>query len=142
MDEMYPRWEARVVGLPGAAATAGVSYVIPGASRIRLRAVTFKLVTLAGVANRIAVVSLFKASGDAVVSVAAPFVQTASKTSLYTFGEGLQQFGANDAARIGGPFVGGCLPENLTLAVSVLAAQAGDVLSGVRLLLEQHVEQP
>lgn len=133
---------ARVVAVSGAAAAAGVEHPLPGVEQFRVHAVTFKLTTAAGVANRRPVLELLDSSGTAVAAVAAPFTLSAGKTSTFTFGAGLQQFGANDAEQIGGPFVAGWLAGNLTIGVTVAAAQAGDAIADVRLLLEQREPGP
>src|SRR5215204_1790629 len=89
------------VTLPGPAAGQGLTAELPQSEATELLGVAFTLVTAVAVANRIARVELRDSTGVALAAVAAPFLQTASKTTRYTFAAGLQQFGANDAAVIG-----------------------------------------
>jgi hypothetical protein len=71
-------------------------------------------------------------------SVAAPFTLAGASNSDYTFGEDLGQYGGVNALHIGGPFVGGWLPQNITLGITVVNAIAGDKLTNVRLIVCQR----
>lgn len=131
------RSRPEAVALPGVAATAGISYDLASGTHWRIVAVTFRLVAAAGVANRQVLARLLDFEGVPVYAVAAPAVQTAGLTVVYSFAPSLVASGSAALGFMQAPFVGGKLPDNLTLSVTVAAAQAGDAISNVRLLTEQ-----
>jgi hypothetical protein len=123
--------------IPTPAVATGFTYVVPGTVRERIMAVSFVLVADANAANRLPRVEYLNAAGDVFASVAAPFVLTATLTSRFTFAVGLQQFGANAAAQIGGPLPPLKLNSGLSVRVSVGAVQAGDQISVASLFVDQ-----
>lgn len=113
----------------------GFAYQPATAAGELVQAVTFQLVTAVAVANRHVVVAVLDDRGAALAAVATPFVNTASHTTLYSFVAGQQQFGANDAAHIGGGLPGFALSRNFKLAVTVDAIAGADQISAVRLVV-------
>ena len=133
-DEDYAH-EPITIGSPPVA--TGFTHVVPGSSRQRIVAVSFILVADANAANRIARVEYLNAAGAVFFAVAAPFTVTANITSRLNFGIGVQQFGANAAAQIGGPLPDFNLAAGLAVRVAVTAIQAGDQISGASLFVDQ-----
>ncbi len=143
---MSGEWVAGVpVSLGSPAAGLGFEYEPAGHGPARVLAVTFQLVTAVAVAARAPVVSFLDGSGNAVAQVAAPFTQAASFTCLYSFTVGGVQYGANNAAHIGGPLPKLTIDSRITLAVTVAAVQAADQISKVRLWMaggwNEYVEE-
>jgi len=134
--------DERVVALPDSAASAGIAYDLPGVVRFRISSLAFELVAAAGAANRQVVAKLVDATGVPVFGVAAPAVQTAGQTVAYFFAPLVPTFGSAAVGFMGGPFVGHELPGNLTVAVTVVNAQAGDRISNGRLLVCQRLTDP
>jgi hypothetical protein len=135
----YDDWaqhEPVTVGAPAVA--TGFTHRVPGATVQRIRSVSFVLVADANAANRIARVEYLDAAGAVFAAVAAPFTVTANITSRLTFGIGIQQFGANAAAQIGGPLPDLLLQAGLAVRVAVAAIQAGDQISGASLFVDQY----
>lgn len=128
----------RVVAFADGLAAAGFAYEFPGATVVSLESLCFTLVATAGVANRQVAVSLLDSTGHPVFRVAAPAVQTAGLTVSYSFAPLVPASGTAAGGAMTGPLAGGWLPGNLTLAVTVGAAQAGDALGFGRLLLAQR----
>lgn len=134
----YDDWrqhEPITVGAPAVA--TGFTHRVPGSTVQRIRSVSFVLVADANAANRIARVEYLNAAGDVFAAVGSPFTVTAAVTSRLTFAIGLQQFGANAAAQIGGPLPDFLLQAGLAIRVAVASIQAGDQLSGISLFVDQ-----
>lgn len=129
------RVEPITVGSP--AAGAGFTHPVPGAATQRIRTVSFRLVNAAAAANRIPRVEFLDAAGAVFAAVAAPFKTTTGVTSRFTFGIGLNQYGADDAAQIGGPLPDLELIAGLAVRVVVGAMNAGDQIDGAALFVEQ-----
>lgn len=136
---MRDRWQ--VAALEASAATAGINYPLPGGEITRIGGLAFVLVTDGTVANRQVVARLEDETGAVVYAIAAPAVQTASLTVVYSFSGRSPAFGTAALGFIGGPFFDGGAANNLALVVSVAAAAAGDRLSAARLLVSQHERQ-
>lgn len=130
--------DARVVALDNALATTGMTYAIPHTVRVRVAAVTFTLTAAAGGGVRRPVVSYVDGTGATVVAAGSPFTRSAGAASVFSFGVDLEQFGANDAAIIGAGLPRVALPDNMQIVVSVVGAQAADMLTFGRLLLAQY----
>lgn len=131
-------WKHEPVTIASPAVATGFAYRVPGSEAQRVFTVSFVLVTDANVAARIARVEFLNASSDVFAAVASPFTQAASKTTRYTFGVGMQQYGANDAAFIGAPIPDLFLRDGLSLRVAVTAIQAGDQISGISVFVAQR----
>lgn len=129
------RVEPITVGAP--AAGAGFTHVVPGAATQRVVTVSFRLVNAVAAANRIPRVEFLDAAGNVFAAVAAPFVTTSGVTSRFTFGVGLNQYGANDAAQIGGPLPDLELIAGLAVRVAVASINAADQIDGAALFVEQ-----
>lgn len=130
------------VTLPAPPAGQGLAFSIAQSEASELLGVSFTVVTSAGVANRAARVELRDSTGVPLAAVAAPFVQTATKTSRYTFAPGLQQFGANDAVAIGGPLPAWVIDGRITIAVVIAAIQAADQISDARYIVRAQPVRP
>src|SRR5215208_1385937 len=136
------RWtfEPATVGSPAVA--TGFTRVFPGSVVVVSLRKKFVLVTDGNAANRIVRVEYLNASGDVFAAVAAPALQVASITTRYTFGVGLQTFGAASAAFMGGPLPDFVLMDGLALRVVIAAVQAGDQISGASLFVAQATVRP
>jgi hypothetical protein len=66
------------------------------------------------------------------------FTQTAGLTTVYTFGLGLVQYGANAAANIGAPLADLILCRGQKLQTTITNIQAGDAISNARLVVDQY----
>jgi hypothetical protein len=110
---------------------------VPSSVVQRIVAVSFVLVADANAANRIARVEYLNAAGDVFFAAAAPFTVTAGVTSRLNFGIGIQQFGANAAAQIGGPLPDFMLIGGLAVRVAVASIQVGDQISAASLFADQ-----
>lgn len=122
-----------VIALPQPSPGQGFTFRPSGAVVTELVAVSFRVVTSAGVANRQATVEFRDSAGFSFATVAAPFVQTATHTVDYSFVCGGMQYGANDAAQIGGPLPCLSLDNTFEVRVGLAAVQAADQLSRVTL---------
>jgi hypothetical protein len=134
--------QREVVALPPPPAGAGFTRQVSGADTWRVLAVTFQLVTSAGVANRVPRVEYVDGSGVVFAVAGAPFIQAGALTTLYSFSVGAQQFGAAGAAAVGGPLPDLELDVSMAIRVAVAAVQAADQISRVRLYVEQYNERP
>lgn len=110
-----------------------VEWPVASGLPILIQAVTFELVTSNHVANRIPFVTFTDPLGAVAAATAAPFSLAASKTSLFSFFNGGAQYGANDAALIGGPLPALSVDVRMTLNIGVTLIDAGDQLQNVRL---------
>lgn len=128
----------QVVSLPGGDAAAGITEPIQQGEYVRLGSVAFRLVTSATAGNRQVLVALLDGTGTAVFTVAAPAVQAASLTVDYAFGVEVPAYGSAALGAMGGPLLGCWLDQNMSLAVIVNTAKAGDVLSNGRMLVEEY----
>lgn len=126
----HPRTAIQALANP--AAGVGFSIPTPGTVEQELQALTFTVVSDANAASRIVVVKFLDPTGVSFTEVASGFTQAASKTSVYTFAVGIQEFGANDAANIGVPIPALQLDVTLSLSVSITGVQVGDQVSKIR----------
>jgi hypothetical protein len=139
MDTYTPeRCEPRVIALPDALGSQGLDYDLPGVCEFAVVSFAFELDASAAVANRQVIVTLRDSRGAILFGVAAPAVQTANTSVVYSFAPEVPLFGTLAAGIMGGPFPGGRLPQNLTVGVVVGAAGAGDLIAAARLLVHQY----
>ena len=136
------RWTFEPVTIGSPAVATGFTKRVAGSDVWRVLSVSFVLVADGNAASRIARVEYLNAAGDVFAAVASPFTVTAGVTSRLTFAVGLQQFGANAAAHIGGPLPDLILMDGLAVRVAVTAIQAGDQLSGISLFVAQSTVRP
>lgn len=137
--DTYTTWceEARVVTIPATDAVAGMMYELPGSVLYSILSFSFDLVTEGDAANRQVVAQLLDSTGALLFAEAAPAVQTAGLTVQYSFAGDRQPFGTLALRLMGGGFVRGRLPQNLSVGIAVGAAHAGDRLTNIRLLVHQ-----
>lgn len=140
----YGEWEAepRVVAIDGGLGNADVIYKLPGVVLFSIKALAFRLVASADVANRQVVVKLVDALGATLYAEAAPAVQVAGQTVDYSFSPGTQPFGTAALGFMGGSFAAGRLPQNLSVVIHVGAGVVADVISNARLLVHQSDRDP
>ena len=134
----YDEWvqhEPVTIGSP--AAGSGFTHTVPGSTVQRVRSLSFLLTNDGNAANRLPRVEFLNASGEVFAAVAAPFTIPANVAARYTFGVGLQQYGANGAAQIGGPIPDYKLSAGLALRVVIANVQAGDQISVASLFVDQ-----
>lgn len=135
---MYGEWRYEPVTIGSPAVALGFTYTAPFSETTRVLGASFQLVTDANAANRIARLEYLNAAGAVFFTVASPFTVTANLTSRLNFGVGLQQFGANAAAQIGGPLPDFPLCGGLAVRLAVTAIQAGDQVQGISLYVAQR----
>lgn len=128
---------SQVVTVSTPAAGAGVTFKYSGSEFWRVRAVCFQLVTSNAVANRIGYLDFLDGDGKRLGRFSSGYTQTASLTTVYTFGLGMNVYGANAAASIGAPLPELWLRKGCSLSVGVTAIDAGDQISAVRVTLDQ-----
>lgn len=127
----------QAVALDNASGSAGLNYVFPGAVLVKLTSLAFKLTTAAGGGARQVIARLEDGTNVTAFAVAAPGTQAGGLTVTYSFAPLLTAGGSSALGFQQAPFVGGWLPENLTLLVGVTAAAAGDLVHDGRMLVSQ-----
>lgn len=132
-----PRLSHEVVTVGSPVAGAGFTRTVPGDVLWIVRSVSFSMVNAAAAASRIPRVEFLDGSGSVFFAVAAPFHTTTGVTSRFSFGVGINQFGAIDAANIGAPIPELTLVGGLAVRVAVTAMNAGDQISGAALFVDQ-----
>lgn len=137
MSEATDRRRVEPITVGSPAAGAGFTHRVPGATVQKFLTVSFRMVNAAAVANRLVRVEFLDAAGAVFAAVGAPFKTTTGVTSRFTFGVGLNQYGADDAAQIGGPLPALELIGGLALRVAVANMNAGDQIDGAALFVEQ-----
>lgn len=140
--DAYGEVSTSVVTRPSPAAGGGFTYAPPEAVRFKVAAVSFQLVTAVAVATRLVSLDLLDGASNIIGRFSAGFTQSASKTSVYTFAAGINEYGANDAAAIGAPLPDLWLPDGSSIAVNVGAVQAADQVSAVVVTLRQYGIRP
>lgn len=135
----YSEWEIepRIIALDGGLGNADLRYDLPGVALFSIKSLSFHLKSSADVANRQVVVKLVDSTGAVIYAEAAPAVQAASLDVDYSFAPGTQPFGTAALGTIGGSFVAGRLPQNVSVIVHVSAGVVADVISKGRLLVHQ-----
>lgn len=137
------RPDPRVVALPAGAASAGITYDVPGATLVQVEALAFVLTTAAGGAARQVIAQVRDALGATVYGVAAPATQAGGTTVVYSFAPLIPAGGSVAVQFMQAPFIGARLPQNMTILVFAVSAGAGDLILAPRLLVRQWaLEQP
>jgi hypothetical protein len=133
------RWQ--VVALPAVLGSAGLTFHLPAGAVSQIGSFCFTLVTDGNAANRQVVVEVVDGLKVPVFAVAAPAVQAASLTVVYSFAPLVPAFGTAALGAMGGPFISRAAEaDNLTVTVTVGAHQVGDKITGGRLLAKQRVK--
>lgn len=126
-------WRWRYVGSPVPLHTpvAGqpAKYVPSERGRECVVAATFTLTAAAAVADRFARVVYFDRQGRTVVIVQSPFKRTATGTQVASFALGGMQFGADNAAAVGGPLPELWLSGAESVQLTLLNIQAADTIT-------------
>lgn len=133
MERVAPQ----LIYVPAPLAGQFASHEVPGAAAQKVVAVGFTFTASAAVANRNPEVQIVAPDGSVIVDVALPFNVTANGTTFASFAVGLQQFGANAAARMGGPLPDAWLTNGMSIQAGAVAMQAADTVSALRLLVAQ-----
>lgn len=129
--------ECRVIAVPGALASAGITYPFPGVDYFKLLSVAFTLTTAAAGAARQVLVRLVDSTGADVFAAAAPATQAGGLAVVYSFSSNTTSFGSGALGHIGAPFLEARIPQNLTLKVTVTGTSGTDAISNARILVEQ-----
>ena len=123
----------RPVALPDTKAGLPATYV-PSQGEIEcVRAVAFTLTTGAGATPRQGSVTFLDPKGVPVAVCASPFTLAANKSQVVSLFVDGPQFGADDAANVGGPLYERWLDGHVTLEIGALGLVGTDVLSDIRL---------
>ena len=128
---------SQIVTVDTPAAGAGQTFKYSGSEFWRVRAVSFQLVTSVTVASRIVYLDMLDGDGKRLGRFSSGYTQTASLTSVYTFGVGMNVYGANAAASIGAPLPDLWLRKGCELSIGVTAIDTTDQLSAIRVTLDQ-----
>ena len=134
--------ESSIIGVPSPLVGLGFVYTNPGTVTQGILSVSFKMVNAAVAVSRIPVLSYLDPDGVAFAAVASGFTTGSGITSRYLFAQGIQEFGANDAANIGVPIPPFKLDVSHSIAVTIVAKQTGDQVSAIRLALQQWHVRP
>lgn len=129
---------SQVVAIPALVSGVGIAYDLPGGELTEVEGLCFTLVTSAGAGNRQVIARVQDGTGTDVFAVAAPAVQTATKTVVYSFAPDVLPFGTLALGFMGGPFPRVCSGDPLTVVVTVVNAQAGDAIHDGRLIVKQY----
>lgn len=119
------------------AAGAPFTYLVPGTVNQELVAVSFTYTASAAAANRIPLIRFLDQGGRAFCEVGVPFTITATNSSRVTFGETINEFGANNSARMGAGFPCMRLGDGLRWQVTADAIAAGDLITAVAFFARQ-----
>jgi hypothetical protein len=138
--EMHGSHEVVVVG-PPAAGPAAV-YTVPGAVQVEILAVSFLYTASANAATRTPLIQFLDQTGVAFCEVGAPFTITANTASQVTFGVGIVQFGANNAARMGAGIPRLRLEDGLQMSVTANLINVTDTITNVRLFVVKTLTYP
>lgn len=117
-------------------------YTVPGSVEQELLAVSFTYTCSAGVANRVPTIRFLDAGGRAFCEVGTPFLLVATNVAQVTFGVGLQQFGANSAARLGAAIPPMRLGDGLGFELTATAIQAADTITAAAMFVRQWRVRP
>jgi hypothetical protein len=141
--ELFPADDAwQPIGLPDPPAGQGFVYKVPGSVMQAPVIVSFHLANAAAAGNRIPAVTYLDGLGVPLGVFAAPFALQTGAAGQFTFGVGMQQFGAVNAAAIGAPLAPAVLKAGMTVTVTVAAMNAADQISGVRVYVQQLDQRP
>jgi hypothetical protein len=136
--ELYtPFRECRVIALPGALGTAGITYDFPGVDYFAIKAVSFTVTTSGGGGARQILVQLRDSTGAAVFVNAAPGTQASGLTVTYSFSSDTPSFGSSALGVMGSSFIEGKIAENMTLSLFAVSAGAADIMFNARVLVEK-----
>ena len=119
------------------AAGAPFDYTIPGTVDQELVAISFLYTASSHAASRTALLRFLDYGGEAFCEVGVPFTITASQHSQVTFGLGLQQFGANNSARMGCAIPPFRLGDGLSFQVTADLIDTNDQISKVAFFVRQ-----
>lgn len=134
--------DCQPISIPAVAVASGFTYNVPRSETQLLLAVTFQLVTDANAANRRVVVNYRDSNNTTFAAIPAPFIQTATLTTVYTFALGASVGGDDGAANIGGALPYLPLKGGESVVVTITNVQAGDQASSIRLfVLQDHVRE-
>src|SRR5262249_582497 len=125
------------VGIPQPAAGAGFSYTDSVSEYWMLRSLCFQILTDANAANRIVFMDLIDPANVKLGRFSTGFNQTATTTTVYTFGTDIGAYGANGAASLGSPVAKLWLHPGSKLTVGITNVQAGDQVSAINLAVDQ-----
>jgi len=135
----YWYWHGSHEPIRGQSPAAGAPflYTVPGTVEQEVMAVSFLFTASAAVANRRPVVSFLDYGGQPFAEIGTPFTITANNASQVTFGQYLNQFGANNSARMGAPIPPLRLGDGLSFQITADAIAAGDQISAVAFFVRQ-----
>lgn len=131
------RGKPRVIAIPSALAATGIEHKLTGEFLYVVVSLAVHLTTAAGGAARQLIAELVDASGALVFGVAAPGTQIGGIQCDYSFAPLCPANGSSALGFQQAPFVGGELPENLTVKLSVANTSPADRLSNARLVVAQ-----
>jgi hypothetical protein len=132
----------RVVVLASPAAGAALTVTVPGAVQWEIQSVSFLYTASANAATRIPFVSFLDQTGKTFCKANTAYTITANNNSQVTFGQGLDQFGANNSASMGASIPEIRLVDGLRIQVSADAIDAADTITVARLYVCQYDVRP
>lgn len=127
----------QVVAIDTPAAGSELAYKYGQNEFWKPRCLSFQVVTSATVANRLVHLDLLDGAGNIIGRFSSGFTQSASLTTVYTFGVDLNVYGANAAASLGAPIPDLWLHPGCSLAIGVANIDTTDQISAVNLTVDQ-----
>lgn len=128
---------SQVVSVNKPAAGVGFTFKYSGSEFWRPRSLCFQMVTSNAVASRIVYLDFLDGAGVKLGRFSSGYTQTASLTTVYTFGLDMNVYGANAAPSIGAPIPEIWLRKGSELSVGVTLIDTADAISAIRLTLDQ-----
>lgn len=138
---MYDPYAHEVVAVPSVSAGSFPSVTVPGSQEWRIEGVSFVLDTSGVAGARLVRLEYLNGNYETFFTAAAPFTVAANGLTRFSFGIGMQQFGANNAANIGGPLPNFRLPPGHGVLWNGDNFDVGDQFSGAFLFVRQYVVQ-
>ena len=131
-------WEYEPVSLPTPAAGSALTYTAPTATEQLVICVSFLFTTSNAVATRVPYMAFLDQSGTSIAEIATPYTFTASNAGQVTFGLDVQQFGANNGARIGCAIPPVVLADGMQFKLTAALIDTADTITKARMYVKQR----
>lgn len=97
--ELHGEHEVAMIG--ATSGTTPAAYTVPGSVQVDVLSVSFLYTASSDAGTRTVRLEFLDGAGNVFAAAASPFTMVASDATTFTFGVGMQQFGANSAKYIG-----------------------------------------
>lgn len=123
--------EHDTASIPGQSGTTPTQYTVPGAVQVDVYSVSFTYTASAAAGTRTVRLEFVDDAGNVFAPVAAAFTIIATNAATFTFGVGVQQYGANSAAYIGAGIPPVRLVDGMGFRVRCANADSGDTITNM-----------